>query len=251
MINVLKDKTDEKLLYIAFYSLLHEIHHTKPKEMPFRTAKPYLDNIMRYSKIYNVDPIYVLSRSIDYYAFTKRKLKHTPILSLSVFDDKFLTKSVASGLNYSHKVANDKYLINDLHHNILLRSLSDLYRLLNNYPYEDILKIYQDYKRNLYNDYYEHEYLDTTIEKLHNKAISNNTNWVDVLLLIEGASRLRPLIFLLDDDFNKAFLNHCNSNEYLIYYYGLRELSNNDIQETYDYKRETYLSRARKVIKGD
>ena len=122
---------------------------------------------------------------------------------------------------------------------------------MNNYPYEDILKIYQDYKRNLYNDYYEHEYLDTTIEKLHNKAISNNTNWVDVLLLIEGASRLRPLIFLLDDDFNKAFLNHCNSNEYLIYYYGLRELSNNDIQETYDYKRETYLSRARKVIKGD
>lgn len=248
---MLKDKTDEKLLYISFYSLLYEIHHDKPKEMPFRTAKPYLDNILRYSKIYGVDPIYIIARSVDYYAFTKRKLKHTPILSLSMFDDKFLTKAIASGLNYSQKISNGNYLINDLHHSILLCGLSDLYRLLNNYSYEDILKIYQDYKQSLYNDYYDHEYLDTTIEKLHNKAVSNNTNWVDVLLLIEGASRLRPLIFLLDDDFNKAFLNHCNSNEYLIYYYGLWELSNNDIQETYDYQRETYLSRARKVIKGD
>lgn len=231
--------------------MVFEIYHKELKEIPIRVAKPYLDNILRYAKIYSVDPIYIMTKGFDYYTFTKRKLKHLPLLTLSMFNDELLTKAIMGGLKYSYKVTKGNYLISDLHHNILLCGLSDLYRLLNNYSYEDILKIYKNYKHSLYEDYYNHEYPDTTIEKLHSKAIDNSSNWANTLLLIEGASRLRPLIFLLDDEFNKAFLNHCNSNEYLIYYYGLWELSNNDIQETYDYQRETYLSRARKVIKGD
>ena len=240
-----------ELLHTAYYCMVFEIYHNKLKEVPLRVAKPYLDNIFRYAKIYNVDPIYIMAKGFDYYAFTKRKLKHPPVLTLSMFNDDLLTKAVMGGLKYSRKVTDNNYLIADLHHNILLCGLSDLYRLLNTYSYKDILRIYKGYKHSLYEDYYNREYPDTTIEKLHNKAIDNNSNWVNTLLLIEGASRLRPLLFLLDDEFGDAFLTHCNSNDYLIYYYGLLKLSNNDTQEVYDYQRESYLRTARKTIKGD
>ena len=122
---------------------------------------------------------------------------------------------------------------------------------ISTYSYGDIPRIYKDYKHSLYEDYYNHEYPDTTIEKLHSKAIDNNSNWANTLLLIEGASRLRPLLFLLDDEFGDAFLAHCNPNDYLIYYYGLLKLSNSDTQEIYDYQRESYLEKARKAIKGE
>lgn len=240
-----------QLLHVAYYCMLYEIYHAKQKEMPLKIAKPYLDNIIRYARIYNVDPIYIMTRGIDYYIFTKRKLKHLPVLNLSMFNDEFLTKAVAGGLKYSRKVTNGNYLITDLHHNILLCGLSDLYRLLNKYSYADILRIYKDYKQGLYKDYHEREYPGVIIEKLHNKAIENKADWVNTLLLIEGASRLRPLLFLLDDEFGDTFLTHCNSNDYLIYYYGLLKLSNSDTQEIYDYQRESYLEKARKVIKGD
>lgn len=240
-----------ELLHMAYYCMVFEIYHKKLKEIPIRVAKPYLDNILRYAKIYNVDPIYIMTRGFDYYTFTKRKLKHLPLLTLSMFNDELLAKAVMGGLKYSRKVTNDNYLIADLHHNILLCGLSDLYRLLNTYSYGDILRIYKDYKHNLYEDYYNHEYPDATIEKLHSKAIDNNSNWANTLLLIEGASRLRPLLFLLDDEFGEAFLAHCNANDYLIYYYGLLKLSNSDTQEIYDYQREIYLEKARKTIKGE
>jgi hypothetical protein len=244
-------KHQYELLHTAYYCMLYEIYHVKQKEMPIKIAKPYLDNIVRYARIYNVDPIYIMARGFDYFMFIKRNLKHPPILNLSMFNDEFLTKAVMGGLKYSHKVTNNNYLIADLHHNILLCGLSDLYRLLNKYSYRDILRIYKDYKDSLYKDYYEHEYPNTTIEKLHSKAIDNNANWVNTLLLIEGASRLRPLLFLLDDEFGDIFLTHCNSNDYLIYYYGLLKLSKSDTQEVYDYQRESYLREARKMIKGD
>ena len=240
-----------ELLHTAYYCMVFEIYHKKLKEIPIRVARPYLDNILRYAKIYNVDPIYIMTKGFDYYTFTKRKLKHLPLLTLSMFNDELLTKAVMGGLKYSRKVTDDNYLIVDLHHNILLCGLSDLYRLLNTYSYGDILRIYKDYKHSLYEDYYNHEYPDTTIEKLHSKAIDNSSNWVNTLLLIEGASRLRPLLFLLDDEFGDAFLAHCNPNEYLIYYYGLVKLSNSDTQEIYDYQRESYLEKARKAIKGE
>lgn len=216
--------TELYLLGQAFDNYQYEIQHKAYNLFaPKQADKSYLRNVWAISQQYHLNPLYVLSVCFERHLFLNRKKAHVPYLLDSQLTPNYIRKALESKLAYDRKRFKQyrgeykTYLSLD---SIYLKAVKTVFE----FGIIEAQKEAQWQYQNLVDDYLHEPYGNPQLEQLRQVFLRNANDMNTVILLLNGASCISPLVMLFTP-LAEVFEEYFKDEEYEYFYAGISNVA--------------------------